>query len=618
MHQLSVLLLLTAKVAAANADEGEKDFAALKEELVGQYDRENGYTMSNFTAYLGHPINESIVQQSLNVVANFEDIQRSRRLAELSASMRPLFVALPKDADGMLSYQTSRYAVHRYMMQERGWYIRGLESSSADAVDTNGIDAEWVAAYLHGQILQRSHSLGTRLSDLALFVAAFEELIFFDSKQRLRAIYEYLGFAAAEPQTKSDVQCILDAFMFYMLSFDNLAQQAGKDPFTLPGDMSPAQRRAEVCVESMVEEISTQQQFKIWRKAMMDAVGDHSDDKLSFSHVTVFVDKFLVEYHTIQQLDCRDLKNILVSAEKNSSGIHMAGRLDLASYHKLDEFGDFKFKESKENLQRAGVLDESGETPYLVLSNYIGSRINCVESSGLFAICCQNECDAVLSQLELHLESPVAPASDVVAVLKELSFGSSLARPEISSQLFDRLAFLAKAHHGVVPIHSEGFAMWMHHLYPSECPQAHPQRSSTFPMTAGEWIHEEGESWVDESSSQASGAAAYSCVFSVKSVTLLATALLLLVLRYKLETPRFQSLHGKLSNNSIKVARRCCLFFAALSLFAAVNDSLPLGQLVAMFAAAWAVRYLLYRIRIGAATDAKVAFCPFEKLQKAP
>eukprot|EP00928_Gymnodinium_smaydae_P094691 TRINITY_DN7993_c0_g1_i2.p1 TRINITY_DN7993_c0_g1~~TRINITY_DN7993_c0_g1_i2.p1 ORF type:complete len:616 (+),score=100.26 TRINITY_DN7993_c0_g1_i2:86-1933(+) len=614
MQLLVVFLLFLEKVAEANSDNGEKDFAALKEELVDKYDDDNGWYASNFSASLGHPINESIVQQSLEYVANVEDVQRRRRLAELSASLRPLFVALPKDTDGMLSYQTSRYAVHRFMMQERGWYIRGLESSIAESGETNGIDSEWVAAYLHGQILQRTGSMGTSLSDLALFVAALEHLIYFDASNRLRAVYEYLGFAVEKPQAKTDILCVMDAFMFYMVSFDNLAQEADKDPFTIPGNYSPAMRRDELCDGSLVDQISTEPVLKDWRHAIEDTVGDEADDKLSFSQATRFANKFLDNYHVIQQADCRALKKHLVSAEE-SSGNHKAGSLDLTSYHKLDQFGDYQFQESEEHLRRAGILDETSKTPYLVLANYVGSRINCVESSGMFAICCQNECDAVLAQLEVQLEASAASASEIVAILTKLSSISSFAPLEPSSDLLDRLSFLERAHHGVVPIHSEGFAMWMHNVYPRECPQAQPHRSSTFPMTAGEWLHEEGESWVEESITQAGVSESH--VDDVKKIMLLTMAISLLILAVALESPSFYTLRVKLGINDISATRRCCLFLSALNIFAAFTDSLPLGQIITMFIAAWIVRSLLYRLRIRAATDAKVECGFHDKLQKA-
>ena len=69
------------------------------------------------------------------------------------------------------------------------------------------------------------------------------------------------------------------------------------------------------------------------------------------------------------------------------------------------------FKESPDYLRHLGVLDETGPRQLsVVLTNYIYAQVNGVASSGLYSICCIDECEALMAQLERSIAKPLCGA----------------------------------------------------------------------------------------------------------------------------------------------------------------------------------------------------------------
>jgi len=86
-------------------------------------------------------------------------------------------------------------------------------------------------------------------------------------------------------------------------------------------------------------------------------------------------------------------------------------------------------------------------------------------------VCCHNECDDILGQLERQLGQPSATPAEIIAILRTTSLrsGSRMHAP----MLRQRLQEVADHHGGRVPIHGRLFAQWLHHVYPNECAYPH-------------------------------------------------------------------------------------------------------------------------------------------------
>merc|ERR1719491_1225840 len=53
--------------------------------------------------------------------------QETKHFSEIQDSLRPMYKAVQKEADGTLSHPLVRYMLHRYFVQQYGWFIQGLE-----------------------------------------------------------------------------------------------------------------------------------------------------------------------------------------------------------------------------------------------------------------------------------------------------------------------------------------------------------------------------------------------------------------------------------------------------------------------------------------------------------
>eukprot|EP00928_Gymnodinium_smaydae_P064632 TRINITY_DN47913_c0_g1_i1.p1 TRINITY_DN47913_c0_g1~~TRINITY_DN47913_c0_g1_i1.p1 ORF type:complete len:630 (-),score=67.71 TRINITY_DN47913_c0_g1_i1:31-1920(-) len=461
---------------------------------------------SEFASGLVDLISESDVERSLQRFLAGSDAGHRNRIAKLSATLRPTFIALPKDEEGRLPYQTARYALHRFMMQTRGWFVRGLESSDDALVHHKGVQSEWVPAYLQGLLAKRSGKLTASLEDLTVIVATMEDLIYMEVRKHFQAIYKYLDIDTTEPASKVLVACAVEAFVFYTLKFDLVQARASYDPFGLPGNFTPSMRRHALCDAPLLPKLSGfRPSLNMWSASIWQSTGDGEDGVMNFSTAEHVILEFADNHHKHNEEDCRTLKDFLLTLESKDASVR-PGRVAFDTYHSKGRYSFWTFDENEAFLRSAGVLDPDAANASIVVANYIGSRINCIESSTLYAVCCKLECDSLLSQLELHLMEPFGTASRIAAFVATLPSTSVEAPRQLPLELRERLDELQATYGGHVPIHSEAFALWMSLAYPRECPLPHADSSSTHPMTAGEWIHVVGESWVDEGMTKASEA----------------------------------------------------------------------------------------------------------------
>jgi len=123
--------------------------------------------------------------------------------------------------------------------------------------------------------------------------------------------------------------------------------------------------------------------------------------------------------------------------------------------------------------------------------NYIMSRPNCLEASNLYAICCRNECEDLMSHLETQIGSSAAEPRKIAELVANLPSDMVPTPRNLSQPLVDRLYQVARNHYGRVPLHGRLFAQWMHHAYPRECPYPHAV-GTTSPQTPDEWIKATG------------------------------------------------------------------------------------------------------------------------------
>merc|ERR1719251_35984 len=164
-----------------------------------------------------------------------------------------------------------------------------------------------------------------------------------------------------------------------------------------------------------------------------------------------------------------------------------SGRVRLAKFYQAAH-ADYdnhksKFSESPDYLRHLGVLDETDpQQPSVIMTNYLYSRANCLASSGLYSICCIDECEALMAQLEKSIANPVAEPQKVAELVAAMPSDTVSAPRNISVPMRRRLDDIAERHGGSIPLHGRLFAQWMHHAFPNECSYPHMTGSLEAPM----------------------------------------------------------------------------------------------------------------------------------------
>lgn len=174
------------------------------------------------------------------------------------------------------------------------------------------------------------------------------------------------------------------------------------------------------------------------------------------------------------------LKSALVSLD--SAGI---GRVPLDKFYaKALSDENMQFLESMPYLRQSGALDESDpRRPSVILSNYINSPSNCVASSKFYSVCCINECEELLGNLEVHIGAEEAAPLLIAQLVSGMASQTVKAPRQLDATLLRRLDEIADYHGQVVPLHGRLFSQWMHHAFPRECPYPHVS-GTTAPLTA--------------------------------------------------------------------------------------------------------------------------------------
>jgi hypothetical protein len=212
---------------------------------------------------------------------------------------------------------------------------------------------------------------------------------------------------------------------------------------------------------------------------------------MDFTTVTRLIEDVGEHYGMFQNSDCTTMKNDLLKYAD-----HDTGRVKLSSFYQASlDHGSTQFSESKEYLRELGALDESNPNdPRVIVPNYINSPGNCLASSGIYSVCCVNECEWLMASLERSIESPVAKPDEIAELAAGLRSATVQAPRNLSAPLLYRLNEIADGHGGTVPLHGRLFAQWMHHAFPRECPYPH-ESGTTNPQTPSEWMEENDEAY---------------------------------------------------------------------------------------------------------------------------
>merc|ERR1712012_1093798 len=103
---------------------------------------------------------------------------------------------------------------------------------------------------------------------------------------------------------------------------------------------------------------------------------------------------------------------------------------------------------------------------------------NCVVSTSHYLVCCANDCEARLDEIESAFGSPTVSPSQLFAVVSNMTSQSTLDEDSplhLDAAFATQLEQIAAVHGGEVPLRGRLFAQWLHFVFPREC--AFPHKS---------------------------------------------------------------------------------------------------------------------------------------------
>ena len=147
------------------------------------------------------------------------------------------------------------------------------------------------------------------------------------------------------------------------------------------------------------------------------------------------------------------------------------GLVPLGRFYSQPENAEYHFTETRQYLRQIGALQESGTGDLHVrIANYMTGPSNCIASSSYYSVCCLNECEGLMNELEAKVLAPTTTAHRLLDLVVNMSSATVDAPRQIPSALEQKLHLIAKQNDGQVPLHGRLFAQWMHYAFPHECP----------------------------------------------------------------------------------------------------------------------------------------------------
>jgi len=382
------------------------------------------------------------------------------RLHELEEHLRVTFQALPKNPRGALEAPSARYALHRLFNQLHGWQIKGLETDGGAWDSESPVMAmgDRVPRQMRELFEDRLGSYGLTLHELAVLAATMEKMFEKDVEQRLRVVYTEKSIW---PEDKVEYQQAMSLMWSYVATF-------------ITG--VPVESLREGDVRRATQQFTFRFPRHVEAKALLvdiatETVGDVFAAQYDFALLQKILSKFGQRLGALEDTECKVMKNKLASLEDEQG----SGFVRLGDFY--GEKAEYHFTEGPAYLRANGVLDESDpEDPKVLIPNYLASPSNCVQPAGYYSICCFDECESLMDEVEKKLAAPTGTPEQIALVVSSMGSASQAANRTLTPRQLSLLDDVAAHHGGMVPLHGRLFAQWMHEAYPREC--SYPSLSS--------------------------------------------------------------------------------------------------------------------------------------------
>lgn len=418
------------------------------------------------------------LQAAMREVVGCESFSGQVNVTSIEQVLQPLWRSLPKKPGGRVEWRQLRYLTHRYFMQTSSIMIRGLEptrqvnSSSPGAAEVlNKHSSQWTELLTSGRVATHGYSF----RDAVALIATLKQLLLIEENDLLEMIYANRKLSPEHHLKAPELREVLREYMVYWMLGDqvdnsrDLMQELVHNTSMIRENL-PQWDSVQHLIDGTVAAMAFARQHK-----PQPGHGNRTlRQEFSIEDAIAAVTDMTTSFASYWETECQVIKDALVKMD-----VRKTGRVRLADFYAANLEGDWRFGESEAYLRELGVLDESSEWlgPQVIIPNYLQGVNNCIVVRPHHLVCCVNECEMVLHDIETALDEPVASPEAIVQLVGNMSDYNDDA-PNVDKALRTQLQRIADIHGGdKVPLHGRLFAQWLHYVFPQEC--QFPHRSGT-------------------------------------------------------------------------------------------------------------------------------------------
>lgn len=387
----------------------------------------------------------------------------------LRQKILPMWTSLPKNGVGNIAKPSLRFSVHRHFMQEHHLSIVGLEPAQFNTEHEEVVLlTEFAPQFVRDVLHEGATESGYSLDDVVTMIAAIEQLLQGTTRDILDEAFQYDGLSTKVLLDEDEVTRVLELYASVWMLGE--IHQGAVDPDSSPDDIHENWDDVLEFVEGQVETFKHARRFA-GAEPKRGLVWTPFRPYFSLEDIESIAARMTMEFGKYWEGECSRIKNLLVDMDKRE-----AGRVPLKDFYGAATRGEWRFSESKSYLRQLGALDEtsSWHGPQLILTNYIQGPSNCIISADHYRVCCSNECEFILDEIEEAIGGPLGDAEQIIGIVNNITV--SLDEPkdvQVSGKMRKQLKEIASGNGGKIALHSRLFAQWLHYVFPRECPFPH-------------------------------------------------------------------------------------------------------------------------------------------------
>jgi len=387
----------------------------------------------------------------------------------IEQTVLPIWKALPKNEHQRVEWRLLRFLAHRYFMQKSSWMIRGFEPMRQVNMSHAGY-----AEILHknspaaaASAMERGHTKhGYSLEDAVAMISALEQVLFDSESSLLERVYWERFQSPHALLGRNQLQDVLEDYIIqWMLGEDTETIALFRRNTSLRNEVFPQWRAIKAFLKGTLQSM----EFAQHQIPQLGRSHVGFSQKYSFQDAHNAVGGIAKGFSAFWETECQDIKKSLVAMDTSGTG-----RVRLSDFYGSNMNGEWRFGESEAYLRELGALDESSawRGKQVIISNYMQGASNCIVSTPHYLVCCVNECETILHDVESAVGSPLAEPDQVMELLGNVTDLDDTP-PKLDHALRDQLERIADNHGGRIPLHGRLFAQWLHYVFPRECPFPH-------------------------------------------------------------------------------------------------------------------------------------------------